>query len=63
MSGFVFALQLTPALLFGAAIGAERQWRQARPDSARCAGLERHGDVLCSARDSWERPTTASYAA
>jgi putative Mg2+ transporter-C (MgtC) family protein len=28
MSGLVFALQLTLALLFGAAIGAERQWRQ-----------------------------------
>jgi uncharacterized membrane protein YhiD involved in acid resistance len=28
MNGIAFALQLAMALLFGAAIGAERQWRQ-----------------------------------
>ncbi len=33
MNGFAFALQLALALLFGAVIGAERQWRQ------RMAGL------------------------
>jgi putative Mg2+ transporter-C (MgtC) family protein len=43
MSGFAFALQLTLALLFGAAIGAERQWRQ------RMAGLRTNALVSSGA--------------
>ena len=43
MNGFVFALQLRFALLFGAAIGAERQWRQ------RMAGLRTNALVSSGA--------------
>jgi putative Mg2+ transporter-C (MgtC) family protein len=43
MSGLAFTLQLASALLFGAAIGAERQWRQ------RTAGLRTNALVSSGA--------------
>jgi uncharacterized membrane protein YhiD involved in acid resistance len=43
MSAFPFALQLALALLFGAAIGAERQWRN------RTAGLRTNALVSSGA--------------
>jgi len=43
MNAFVFALELALALLFGAAIGAERQWRQ------RMAGLRTNALVSSGA--------------
>jgi MgtC family len=43
MNAMAFALQLTLALIFGAAIGAERQWRQ------RTAGLRTNALVSSGA--------------